>query len=206
MDYDQQVEKIREIAKKILPHEVTILTGKNGCGKSLVRKLVGWYITDRLRLDDKKPVTATTSMQQRTESRSDFGAFSSIMHDQPDTPTSYETLYKIKSLFKSSLSETSKRFIVVDEPEIGMGEELVAALCERLNSMFNPLPEHCLGILVITHNRYLVEHLKGTFLNFDGMTREEWLNRKIVPTDIDTFEKDSDALFHTIQARLNAKD
>ena len=30
-----------------------------------------------------------------------------------------------------------------------------------------------MGILVITHNRYIVENLKGAFLNFDGMTREK---------------------------------
>lgn len=60
-------------------------------------------------------------------------------------------------------------------------------------------------MLVITHNRYIVENLKGTFLNFEGMKRDEWLSRKIVPTDIATFEKESSELFHAIQKKLNKK-
>lgn len=203
MDYEKQIEKIKDISKRILPYEVTILTGKNGSGKSLVRKLVGYYISEKLGLDVENSCTSSISLQQRTENRSEFGAFSSVMHDDPTNPTGYETLNKIDALLKST--ETEQRFIIIDEPEIGMGEELIVSLVNKLNKMFEILPEKCLGVLIITHNRYIVQNLKGTFLNFEDMTREEWLQRKIIPTDIETFEKESNELFKAIQKRLNSK-
>lgn len=205
MNYEEQLAKIKEISRKVNLNEVTILTGKNGCGKSLVRKLVGYHLAEKLGLDpEKEPVTAAASLQARTESRPDLGGFSSIMHDDPTNPTSYETFKMIKQLLKV-LKVDNKRFLVVDESEIGMGEELVAAFVEWFNSVFEKIPEYCYGVLVITYNRYIVENLKGVFLNFEGMTREEWLNRKIVSVDIEKFEEDSLELFRAIQKRLNKR-
>jgi DNA polymerase (family X) len=68
-----------------------------------------------------------------------------------------------------------------------------------------PMPENCYGILVITHNRYIVENLKAEFLNLECMTRTEWLQRKIIPTDLEQFEKDSIELFRTVQNRINSQ-
>jgi ABC-type ATPase involved in cell division len=206
MDYEKQIDKIKEISKKISLNEVTILTGKNGCGKSLVRKLVGYYLAEKLGLDKEKAITtASTSIQQRTELRSDLGAFSSMMHDDPTNPTGYETFNVIKQLLKVC-SIDNKRYLIVDEPEIGMGEELVAAFVDWFNDTFKIIPKHCYGVLVITHNRHIVKNLNGTFLNFEDMTREEWLDRKIFPTDITIFEKESLELFKAIQDKLNKKD
>lgn len=43
------------------------------------------------------------------------------------------------------------------------------------------------------------------FVNIDhgSYTKQDWLNRDIVPTDFDQFEKRSDALFATIRDREN---
>lgn len=146
-------------------------------------------------------MTSSTSLQQRTELRSDFGAFSSFLHDSPDSPTGFETIKKIQGLLKS-LKKGDERFIIIDEPEIGMREELVVSLTDWLNSTFEKIPEFCYGVLIITHNRYLVENLKSEFLNFEGMSKDEWLNRKIIPTDLDEFEKDSRGLFLAIQQEI----
>lgn len=204
MDYEEQIEKIREIAKKVNLNEVTILTGKNGCGKSLVRKLVGHYLSEKLGLGKENSVASSTSLQQRTESRPDLGGFSSIMHDDPTNPTSLETFNAIKRLL-AVFSADHKRFLIVDEPEIGMGQELVAAFVNWFNTKFEKIPEHCHGVMVITHNSYIVENLKGAFLNFEGMSREEWLNRKIIPTNLEIFEDEAIGLYRAIETHLNKK-
>jgi ABC-type Mn2+/Zn2+ transport system ATPase subunit len=205
MDYARQIDVIRGTAKNVQPHKVTVLTGKNGAGKSLVRKLVGFYVAEKLGFSkEKSNIASSTSLQQRTELRSDFGVFSSIMHDEPDNPTSLEAFRRIERLL-GVCKEDNKRFIIIDEPEIGMGEETVAALVNWLNKLLNPLSENCYGVLVITHNRYIVENLRGEFLNLEGSNRDEWLNRKIVPTNLEQFKEDSSGLFSAIQDSMNKK-
>lgn len=205
MDYIEQLDKvIKPAAKKVKLNKVTVLTGKNGSGKSLVRKLVGVYLNKRLKLPEDNRIVAQTSLQQRTESRPEFGALSSAMHDSSDMPTSYETFNKIEALLKIC-SDAHKRFIVIDEPEIGMGEEMIAALVIYLNKAFKKLPKGCLGVLIITHNRYIVENLKSEFINLEGMNRKEWLTREIVPTNIEVFQEESLGLFRAIQKRISER-
>jgi len=88
--------------------------------------------------------TASTSIQQRTELRSDLGAFSSIIHDDPTNSTSYSTFSMIKHVLKVR-SPTNKWYLIVDEPEIGMGEELVVVFVDWFNTTFSVIPENCYG-------------------------------------------------------------
>ncbi len=162
---------------------------------------MGSYIADLTGQDPGKSV-ASVSMESRTQQKHDFGALRSIGIDDPTNPTSGETLYNIDSLVKNAISETSKRYLVIDEPEIGMGEEMVAALCIKLNDMFKIMPVGCLGVLVITHNRYLVGNLNSEFINLECMTRDEWLARPIVPTDLEKFKEDSLGLYRAINDRI----
>lgn len=201
MDCDKHIEQIKKVSDSIKPGVVTILTGKNGSGKSLIRKLIASYIAEKLNLDKNKPCAASISMESRTQRKHEFLALCAIGIDEPDNPTSYETLHNIDSLIQSSCKIESPRYLIIDEPEIGMGEEMVASLLIRLNNSFNPLPEGCLGVLIITHNRYLVEHLIGDFANIEDMTRQEWLNRKIIPTDIEEYKENAMKLNREIYKR-----
>lgn len=54
MDYQEQIQKIRDFCDMIQPNKVTILTGKNGSGKSLVRKTVGFFFQKNLDLGQGK--------------------------------------------------------------------------------------------------------------------------------------------------------
>lgn len=195
MDYQAQIERIKEVSLAIPVCKVSVLTGKNGSGKSLLRKLMGSRIATKLGTDEKHTVAAI-SMESRTNKKHDFGALNAMGIDDPTNPTSGETLHNIEGLVKS-LSH-GPRYLVIDEPEIGMGEEMVAALAIRLNELFNPLPKGCFGVLVITHNRYLVKHLKAKFFNLEGLTKKQWLEREILPTDIEQFKVDSLELFRAI--------
>lgn len=197
MDYAKQVEVIKATADKIEPYKVTVLTGKNGSGKSVVRKILSSRIAGRLNGDVEKCWVASISMESRTTPKHNFGALSSMGIDEPENPTSRETFKHINALF-NSLTTSKERYTVIDEPEIGMGEETVAALVIKLNSLTNPLPPNCLGVLVITHNRYIVEKLQAEFVNMEGMTKDEWLSREIIPTDIDALENDSLSLWREI--------
>lgn len=168
-------------------NKITILTGKNGSGKSLIRKILPKSVGD----------SASTSQERRTSNNPEWGALSSAMCDVGGTPTSTETLSHIQQLL-----QINNKYIIIDEPEIGMGEETVAGLLKLLNE---ELPKHKNnGICFITHNRYIVEHLNAdAFYNIEGMTKEEWLIREIIPTDLNKLKDDSMALFKAIQQRIN---
>ena len=150
-----------------------------------MRKLFSWLLISRLlvrvrdlqkwtlKLDGNILRTVFTSIQQRTKLRFDLGVFSSIIHDDSTNSTSYLTFSMIKHVLKVRLP-TNKWYLIVDESEIGMGEELVVVFVVIGLILFLVLfLRIVMSILVITHNWYIVENLKGVFLNFNGMTREK---------------------------------
>lgn len=176
-----------------LDGSVTILTGSNGSGKSLLRG----QLPRRL----EKPARLVHASQElRTASNAGLGAMSSFAHDLPWLPTSQTTLHTIRQILKHA----SGNYVVIDEPEIGCGEETVMALAAWLNEQLAARPADCLGVMIITHNRYMVEHLAhDNFFNLDGFdTKDEWLNRPLIPTDLAALEEN--ALFDYIRD-LSAK-
>jgi hypothetical protein len=204
LDLKKHIDNLVEILNSInVNNSVTILTGSNGSGKSLIRKQMLFRVARALEKDPKNgPLVASTSMEMRTGSNPEFGALSGAGRDNDVSPTSQCTLENIEALLVGKHGEN--RYIVIDEPEIGMGEEMVVALVNWLNEECSSLKKKKIyGVLVITHNRYIVENLKHEqFLNIDGYkTKEEWLERKIVPTDLKEFNKKSMDLFLAIRDR-----
>lgn len=187
------LDDLIDIADSIDPKKITILTGSNGTGKSFVRKLLGHKIPDK----KKEIKVASISMERRAGLNMD-GAMGAFTKDADWTPTSMETFKLIRGLISQE-----DRYIVIDEPEIGMGEELVLGLAEFLNENLNKVSH---GVMVITHSRILVEHLKhDVFINIDGLTREQWLTRDLIASDLEDVSEQSNILFRAIQDRINKK-
>ena len=199
IDWEAHVDRLIAIAKWIPPHKLTIMTGSNASGKSVIRKLMSKAIADRLGLEPDKPCVATLSFMTRAGLNSYSGI--NFMRDSEWTATSSNSIRLAKGVLKSK-----DRFIILDEPEIGMGEEMQLAFAQYVNSVKKDVLERSLGLLVITHSRIIVKELENdVFVNIDhsSYTKQDWLNRDIVPTDFGQFEKRSDALFATIRDREN---
>lgn len=184
-DYPQAVNEQYErtldaIALFDIKAGITVLTGKNGTGKSLLRKQMGFH------LQEEKWKLSTVSMQTRTGDNFSFGAMSGVGKDLDWVPTSMWTLGLLEGMLNDAAKSKEPRYVVIDEPEIGMGEETVMALAAWLNEKLQSLPPCIKGVLVITHSRYMVQHLKhDKFVNLDGYeTGEAWLSRELVPTDL----------------------
>lgn len=61
--------------------------------------------------------------------------------------------------------------------------------------------------MVITHSRHVVNTLNhDNFMNIEGMTEEEWVNREIVPIDPEDLGKWATELFKTIRDRSKPVD
>ena len=208
MDYDKHIDHLKDIIDSIPMNKVTILTGGNGRGKSLIRKQIVFAVGKHFDLsnNDMRHAVKAVSMQTRTENKAEWGAMSSCMHDSPWMPTSYSTYRLIKRIMDLIIKEENyNNYVVLDEIEIGMSSESIAGMVNFLNDCFSKIDfEKCYGILVITHSERIVKTLHhDCFINIEGMTENEWVNRDIVPTDFEVLDKESGELMRAIENRLH---
>ena len=198
---EQHIDRLIEIMEGLRLHETTILTGRNGQGKSFIRKVLPQFIAEKT--GDGRGTgrcVAETSLQRRMGCDLSFERAWTCDNDW--MPTSLETLRNVESLLHAS-----DRYLVIDELELGMGEELQLGACLHLAPLLRESLERNLGILVITHSRTIVENLPHDgFVNIDGMTEEEWRHRPIEPYMPEALKKTSDSLRRAIQKRLKDTD
>ena len=198
-NYKEHINRLLDVIDKIEVGKLTILTGSNGSGKSLIRKQLCFKLANKVPNGDYRTITADVSMQRRTESNSSLGAMGSFMHDDPWNPTSLSTFQFMETLFNTfNKNEGKKRYLIIDEPEIGMSKESQLGFINWFKAQLPSLLENTLGIMVITHSELIVEHLKemAIFLNIDkDCTADEWINREIIPTDFEKLAEESHELY-----------
>lgn len=197
-NYEKHLNHLIDLTDSIDVNKITILTGPNGSGKSLVRKLIASTVAKERPEINAKEVVASVSQERRTNSNAAWGAMSSIFSDLPWNPTSLETYHLCKRLSQDNLKG---RYLIFDEPEIGMSEEGILGWSLWFKKTFS---DYSSGILIITHSRILVESLRdiSEFVNISGLSRDEWLNREIIPVDFDQLDEESDKLYQTVQKRI----
>lgn len=176
--------------------KITVLTGENATGKSLLRKLL-WSSVEKQAGERIK--IADSSMQRRTERHAEFSALGFLLNDDPQDATSYSSIHFIKGALKQS-----GRFIVLDEPEVGMSENVRLGLAAWLDRMLPEAMERNRGVLVITHSKDIVRNMRhDNFVNLQGLSEQEWLSREPEPEDIDELMKRADALRKFMNAKLH---
>ena len=196
--YEKHLNHLIDLTDSINVNKITILTGPNGSGKSLVRKLIASTVAKERPEINTKEVVASISQERRTNGNAAWGAMSSIFSDLPWNPTSLETYHLCKRLSQDNLKG---RYLIFDEPEIGMSEEGILGWSLWFKKTFG---DYSSGILIITHSRILVEQLRdiSEFVNISGLSRDEWLDREIIPVDFGKLEEESDELYKTVQKRI----
>lgn len=208
---NNHIDRLLEILDGIETGKVTILTGGNATGKSVIRKLLNLRLMEKLGCD--KSVVSSISMQMRTNTPDSLlgTGFDSMMKDLPWESTSEHTVCLLEGLldvFNESEGNGRKRFLVIDELETGMSKEVQAGTCIWLNKILNPetVRDKTYGVLLITHSDTVVRTVRhDSFVNIDGMTEEEWLNREIVPVTPDELKNWSSALYVAIGKREKKK-
>ncbi len=194
----EYVDDLIDITENIELNKITILTGSNGSGKSFVRKL----LLSKLMEKDKNIKLAAISMEKRAGVNG-MEALNAFMRDTEWNPTSISSFHQVEGLLQQE-----DRYLVFDEPEIGMGDETILGLVQLMNDKLKELTEgdKIKGVLVITHSRDMVQflnHDKFVYLDDPKMTSIEWVNRVLVPLHHDKLKEKSDLIFREIQNRLN---
>ena len=197
-EYLEHLDYLIDLSQKIDTKEITILTGANGSGKSLLRS----FMTERFRKDSNKKVKSV-SMEFRTSSNNSFGALGGIGQDSSWMATSYNTYNLMTRIIKAAKdSPEGTGYIVLDEIEIGCSEETILCFIDYLNKELKEIKELGIGVLIITHSRIVVEKLNSdSFVDLQELTKEQWLNRKIIPTTIEELENND--FFKAIRGSLS---
>lgn len=186
---------------------VTILTGNNGSGKSVIRRHIPAIYRDNKKNKkvDTKGWVKSTSMDARTSSNPEWGAMSSIMQDTGWIATSQNTYHNISSLFKA-VEKGGTKYLIIDEFEIGCSEETILAIAKFISDNLERLiAEGKLeGACIITHSRVACTHIKHDhFVNMEGLNEEQWTIREVIPTDLE--ELDRNELFFHIRNKQHEK-
>lgn len=203
---DDHIDKILDVIESIKEGRLTVLVGKNGTGKSLIRKQLNVKLMKKY--NSRRNMVRHVSQQLRTELRSDMGALACIGMDSPTEPTSMASYDCLQQIINYNMDE-KKYYIVLDEVEIGMSEESIRGMLLYLDTQIPSWLEKTLGILVITHSCTMTEHLVKNYdcdffnLDYNSVSQdfEAWKNREIIPTDFNWLSEWSSALFSRVNER-----
>jgi len=182
---DVYLEKVLTNLERIKPFEVTVLTGANGSGKSLVRKVLPQRMAEELNIP-KERVIGSTSMERRMGTP--------FLSDSPWQPTSMETWNQIRQILNQL-----DRYIVIDEPEIGTDEDVQMAIIGKINDAVKEVYDKgdFKGCLIITHSKLFVRLIRHhQFINLNGLSEDEWLDRLPVRADLEELKHNTHELKH----------
>ena len=171
-------ENILDALDQIKTGHVTILTGDNGTGKSLIRKVLCSSLRNQENDDTIK--IADISMEKRTGLHDGLGGGGVFLRDVEWVATSDNSL----SFLYSLLNSAKDRYLVLDEPELGMSQDL----------------QKSIGIY-LSKRILSVEHV---FVNLQKKSEEEWLNESAKEIDLYDFRKKCDALFNLLRDHLKS--
>lgn len=204
---EEKYEAICNFLDNVKINKITVLTGDNASGKSLIRKLL-WQSVCEQTNDDRKPAQAIVdmSMERRTGSYASLGALSGIFRDDSWVATSVASIRFIENITHyTEEKQINKRYLVFDEPEVGCGEEVQLGIANFINSKKEYFEKYTLGVLIITHSKHIVKNIEcDEFFNLEGKTKEEWLNREIVAKDPIELEKEADSFFIFLRDKLTS--
>ena len=193
-------ENILDALDQIKTGHVTILTGDNGTGKSLIRKVLCSSLRnqendDTIKIDD-------ISMEKRTGLHAGLGGGGVFLRDVEWVATSDNRL----SFLYSLLNSAKDRYLVLDEPELGMSQDLQKSIGIYLSKRIPETMKENRGMLIITHSREFVRSLsvEHVFVNLQKKSEEEWLNESAKEIDLDDFRKKCDALFNLLRDHLKS--
>lgn len=192
---EDRIARIVDVRDSIDTGKVTVLTGGNGSGKSFIRKQMQLICKE-----DSIPCW-TVSMDQRAGFDSNGTGMMVFSRDCEWLPTSVNTLDRMRDFG----TRTRGTFGILDEIELGMSEESQYGVALYINRQLEEFRKNNKGLLIITHSRYIARYVDADeFINIEGMTKQEWLDREIVPTDFDSLDRDSSELFNALQDRMES--
>jgi Fe-S cluster assembly ATPase SufC len=158
------LEDFREQAREIIPsslevgerRDILVVTGENASGKSLAFMIINQLGRSFAKQDDVNLEVMDIGMGRRTRSGMEKGF---MFGDESTDSTGNISLRVMQTAVSNSRSRERFHFLMLDEPDIGVGEGYHNAIGRYLADYASELPDKCLGLVVATHSRRIAERL-----------------------------------------------
>ena len=180
--------------------KLCIITGINGSGKSLLRKVIHANYSNR----------NIFLMHLSQEGRCRSEIFRSMIYgNEEDDSTGYNSVRIFRKSLEQTRTKTETSGLLIDEPEIGCGEEVQLAMGMHLASSMEGLISnvHVHGVYVVTHSRLFVQplmHLNPSWIRLgDDMTLANWMNRSVQPASLEEVEERCRKGYHVVKEILD---
>jgi hypothetical protein len=205
-----ELEEFAETRPEILPFllepgtrsDVLVMTGENASGKSLAFMILNNLARNFATQDGVSLEIMDIGMGRRTTS----GIMKGLMFGDENTDSTGNISLKVmQTAVSTSRGRTGYHYLMLDEPDIGVGEGYHNAIGSFLVAFAEEMPEKCLGLVIATHSRRIVERLVNggaSSLRLGGDLRpvREWIR----DGDIEKTVDDLVALKDTSRQRLLA--
>jgi hypothetical protein len=134
---------------------LVVVTGENASGKSLFARIAAAAVQKEGRL----PVSV--SIRERTGAGSSGGGgLRRVMMfgDEQEQSTGATSVKVLETAFKN-LDRDGGSMLILDEPELGLSEAYARALGELIGLRSLQAPQACIGVMVVSHSRPLIQGL-----------------------------------------------
>lgn len=137
---------------------VVVVVGANASGKSLlVRSINSMALHPNRDIKDGKDSRPGLSISIRERTTSGLGrAF--VFGDETISSTGAISAQVVDSAFDNMSDRTG--MLILDEPEIGLSQGFCGAMGELIAERTLALPQTCLGLILVSHSKDLVERFR----------------------------------------------
>jgi hypothetical protein len=136
--------------------DMLVVTGENAGGKSLAISIINQLVHTFAKQDGFSVEVMEVGMSARTTS--DIMR-SFVFGDESTDSTGNISIKVIQGGVSTSKGKQNLHYLILDEPDIGVGEGYHRAMGQFLASYAADMPRTCLGFIVASHSRRLVHEL-----------------------------------------------
>lgn len=185
--------------------KLAVIVGENAAGKSFVRRLV----SEMCRSIHVEAIPL--SMEHRAGGSFMYGPARALVYgDEHTFATGANSASLVKTGITTCLGRDSSHVIFWDEPDIGLSDNAAAGAGAAIREFVPEATSHTRAIFVATHSRYLVRELLPLNPHYLHLglgdkappTLQDWVDRPVVPMDLDRLQKEGHARFKAILAIL----
>lgn len=170
---EQLIPSLLEVGSR---KDVLVVTGENAGGKSLAFLILNTLVRNFGKADKIDVLVMDIGMHRRAAS----GIQRAFMFGDEDTDSTGNISIRVMQTAIENSRKQDYHYLMLDEPDIGVGEGYHNAIGKYLADFAADLPEKCLGLVIATHSRKIARNLVdagASSLRLGGDLREvrEWI-------------------------------